>query len=761
MKQTLGIVQGIDSVEVLAAHASSWIVRVRLQGNAGGDVASLLRASNIRVRWVDVVPSDLVVLAVERDDEQPDSVIIRIASDVPRTQAARMELELTALPGLLGDQGRIQFAVRTAPSTDEASEDCERGAVPLIEIDYLAKDYTSFRQTFFDVLSQRVPAWTERHAADELVATAEVLAYSADYLSAYQDAVAMEAYLTTARLRTSVRRHARFLDYRLLEGCASRVLLAFEVNRDDPVDIAAGMHVTGTVDDPSYPGPYISARFVPPNAQIFETLESARLYFALNRIEIQADADRAIQVLPAGSTRAILRGTFPMLRSGMLLILEQDAGGHRHAVRLSRDPLLVAIGANETGTLITWYDADATPCDLIVAARDGNGRQRSDITVVCGNVVPAQQGTPVTDEFFTFLPETTPNPPLQAGNLLCAVPYDAEAAHALPATALFELDPAQALPQIVLHGRERGSGYDDIWQARNDLLDSSAFARHFVAEIENDRTVKIRFGDDVHGRRPVSGTQFHPEYRIGAGVGPDVGADVLGSIILDDTTGLDERITRVSNPLPARGGVLPEDLESARRDAPAAFRLQQRCVIPEDFVAAVRSDPRVADAITARWWSGSRVVTFVYVQACERTENMDGLLAQLTRSLLLLTVAGEVPALRAPTYVPIFLRMLITTDPSRAKGSVVKAVTAALERFIADSHFTFGQSVYASPLIAVAMGVSGVQDANVANLVRYGAQEYTTSSDAVEIKPHEIVRLDNDRLQPEHGQIVIDTATYG
>ena len=36
-----------------------------------------------------------------------------------------------------------------------------------------------------------------------------VFAYTADYLSYYQDAVATEAYLDTARQRISVRRHVR------------------------------------------------------------------------------------------------------------------------------------------------------------------------------------------------------------------------------------------------------------------------------------------------------------------------------------------------------------------------------------------------------------------------------------------------------------------------------------------------------------------------------------------------------------------------
>ena len=60
------------------------------------------------------------------------------------------------------------------------------------------------------------------------VALVEVLAYVGDYLSYYQDAVATEAYLDTARQRISVRRHARLVDYRMHEGCNARAWVTVE-----------------------------------------------------------------------------------------------------------------------------------------------------------------------------------------------------------------------------------------------------------------------------------------------------------------------------------------------------------------------------------------------------------------------------------------------------------------------------------------------------------------------------------------------------
>ncbi|MEW5958001.1 MAG: putative baseplate assembly protein, partial [Chloroflexota bacterium] len=90
------------------------------------------------------------------------------------------------------------------------------------EIDYLAKDYASFRQLILDRLALVMPGWQERHVPDVGIALVDLLAYVGDNLSYYQDAVATEAYLATARQRISVRRHARLVDYQMHDGCNAR-----------------------------------------------------------------------------------------------------------------------------------------------------------------------------------------------------------------------------------------------------------------------------------------------------------------------------------------------------------------------------------------------------------------------------------------------------------------------------------------------------------------------------------------------------------
>jgi hypothetical protein len=109
------------------------------------------------------------------------------------------------------------------------------------DINYLAKDYQSFRQLILDHLAQLVPDWQETHVPDVSIALVEVLAYVGDHLSYYQDAVATEAYLRTARQRISVRRHARLVDYLMHEGCNARAWICVKTDADvtalDPKDV--------------------------------------------------------------------------------------------------------------------------------------------------------------------------------------------------------------------------------------------------------------------------------------------------------------------------------------------------------------------------------------------------------------------------------------------------------------------------------------------------------------------------------------------
>ncbi len=146
------------------------------------------------------------------------------------------------------------FRVETTAEFDLAAQ--QQPQLPLLPtpyIDYLAKDYSSFRRLMLDRLAVTLPGWQEENPADIGVTLVELLAYAGDHLSYYQDAVATEAYLDTARKRTSVRRHALLLDYHMHAGCNARVWACLHVEkRADDRQLASGVQLLTGFDESRY-----------------------------------------------------------------------------------------------------------------------------------------------------------------------------------------------------------------------------------------------------------------------------------------------------------------------------------------------------------------------------------------------------------------------------------------------------------------------------------------------------------------------------
>ena len=133
----------------------------------------------------------------------------------------------------------VQFFFKVdCPSDFDCSEalTCPTPVAAVPPIDYLAKDYASFQRLLLDRLAFIMPDWQEHSPVDVGIMLVELLAYAGDYLSYFQDAVATEAYLGTARRRTSVRRHARLVDYHMHDGANARAWVVLQVNAGSAAD---------------------------------------------------------------------------------------------------------------------------------------------------------------------------------------------------------------------------------------------------------------------------------------------------------------------------------------------------------------------------------------------------------------------------------------------------------------------------------------------------------------------------------------------
>lgn len=97
-------------------------------------------------------------------------------------------------------------------------------------VDYTNRDYAGFRQDMIQRLQQLIPEYTDTSDSDAGIVLIDLLAHGLDILSYYNDKVANEVFLTTARERDSVMMIAQgILGYEVQENTPSKVYQVFEI----------------------------------------------------------------------------------------------------------------------------------------------------------------------------------------------------------------------------------------------------------------------------------------------------------------------------------------------------------------------------------------------------------------------------------------------------------------------------------------------------------------------------------------------------
>lgn len=671
------------------------------------------------------------------------------------------------------------------------------------DIDYLARDYPSFRRLVLDRLTVLLPDWRERSPADLVVTLCEALAFRADEIAYFQDAVATEAYLNTARQRVSVRRHARLLDFIVHEGCNARSWVSFEVaaaadgNTLAACDADTGMDgtllLTRMENQPARIADEATAdAMLAAGAQPFELLTAVTLYHAHNDLRFYTWSDEDCH-LPRGATRAFLRDDVARrlrLRAGDLLLLEARVGAgtglaadadpqQRQVVRLQRvvpeaaadrtpppalrtDPL--------TGQAIVevhWHADDALRFDLCISRRIG-GVLVADMAGASANVALADHGLSMKHAT-ALVPVPGGRVPRYALAESASLPWtrqrrvrtgegrlgliDASAA----ATASMQGELADARAAVVV------SSYDERrrWQLRPDLLRSNAHAADFVLETENDGRVLLRFGDGIHGLAPGSFARLSARMRLGNGRAGNVGAEAIAHV-LSEVDG----IVRVRNPLSAIGGHDPLPLARAQLDAPQAFRRQERAVTAADYAEVTMRDARVQRALATRRWTGSWYIVFITVDRRGATGVDAAFEDRLTAFIERYRLAGHDVEIDAPTYVALDIALHVCTRPGYFAADVHRRLLAAFSMapggFFHPDRYSFGDAVHLSAVVATAMAVTGVAHVEVRRFQRLGrvpADEIKAGR--IAMARLEIARLDNDPNAPENGRIRFEVHETG
>jgi Baseplate J-like protein len=755
------------------------------------------RLRNIQVQSISAWANVLTVKTQEKGDLS--IYLLRLVSSKATSEQ----------PGGFDPQlSQIEFSFRVET---ESEFDCQPSPIPAPKpqpvpvIDYLAKDYASFRQLMLDRLSTIAPQWLERNPSDIGIMLVEALAYAADHLSYYQDAIATEAYLNTARKRVSVRRHARLLDYFMHDGCNARAWVAIEVS---PA-WKQGIKISGPSLQNHHPGTQFFTKVPGLNpvlqsfddlrtalnggAQVFEAMHDITLHSELNKLEFYTWGNTECY-LPKEATEATLNDPDGKLQKylvpGDVLILEEVKGvksgeapdadaNYRHAVRLTsvqstRDPLL-----GNYLLEVEWSADDALPFPLVISTVI-NDREVVNVSVARGNVVLVDHGFTVfnvdrqgrmifeeelpkvsnTDRYRPYLKRgslTQQGQVLDRNNRLVAFDPQASA----KAAGCWQLRDVR--PNVWL--REENHGQEFGWYPQYDLLNSDRFARDFVVETEDDGRAYLRFGDDVLGKRPEFPTDLRATYRFGNGKVGNVGAEAIHHVFLHNSAIVDG-ITQIRNPLPAGGGQELESIEKVRLLAPQGFRVQQRAVTTADYAEITERFPGVQKAVATRRWTGSWYTIFITVDR-QGGRRVDEQFQERLRAFLeRFRLAGHDLAINDPQFIALDIAMNVRVAPDYFRSSVKAALLETFNNtllsdgqlgFFSPDRFSFGQPVYLSQVIARAMQVSGVESLKVNRLQRWGQPANNElQSGEITFAPLEIARLNNDPNVPENGRIEFD-----
>jgi hypothetical protein len=780
----LPFLNGIDYLEVDPADQTRLVLKFihPLPGQPGGFPATPpLTRQNIAIeggvrttgiRVLDVLASgrDLTITVSQAGDFS-DYHLRLVAAPGTSAPPAVFDLQLS----------EIDFSFKiNCPSDFDCSSDseCLPELPPEPSLDYLAKDYASFRRLMLDRLAAILPRWQERNPADVGVAIVETLAYAADQLSYYQDAVATEAYLGTARRRTSVRRHARLLDYAVHEGVNARVWTVVEVDQNTELPAhtplltcVQGLEKRLGEDSREH------QQAINEEAAVFETLHKAQLWAGYATIDLYTWGNLEC-CLPRGATQAALKGDYGQLQSGDVLIFEEVLGpsnglpadadtNHRQAVRLvsvavKSDPIggqfeSPPVAGPVTVTEVAWRIEDALTFPMCISVRVGT-QAVGGLSVAHANVVLADHGRTLKNQ--APIPDTSPQsgkyaPRLPRPNLTFHAPYAHSAARQQPASTAITQDPRLALPDARLYAA------GETWLPQRDLLNSGRFRNEFVLETESDGTATLRFGDNVHGHAPAGGTQFKATYRVGSGTAGNIGANAIYHVVSNDS-----RVTGVRNPLPAEGGQDSEALDQVRLYAPQAFRTQERAVTAEDYAAMAQRHPDVQKAVASLRWTGSWITVFITVDRKGGRTVSARFEQELHEFLERYRMVGHDIEIDSPRYVPLDLKLRVCVESGYTRASVKEALLQTFSRFDLPSgqkgffhpdQFTFGQTIYLSQIIAAAMAVPGVRWVEVLRSHRWGQSAGTALVDGyIALGRLEIARLDNDPNRPENGKLELE-----
>lgn len=218
----------------------------------------------------------------------------------------------------------------------------------LADLTYRVGTHGSFKASLIAALSHSAPLQrlTTRDDDDPAIALCDACATVLDVLTFYQERIANEGYLRTARERRSILELARSIGYELNPGVAAGTCLAFTV--EDVEDSPQVVNLPAGIKAQSLPGQ-------DETPQIFETVEAIEARPRWNALRPRRNTP---QVIDRHTRQLYLQGTDHQVQPGDAILMvgeerERWSGSENWDLRILTD---VTINRKNDTTLIAWKE---------------------------------------------------------------------------------------------------------------------------------------------------------------------------------------------------------------------------------------------------------------------------------------------------------------------------------------------------------------------------------------------------------------------
>lgn len=263
-----------------------------------------------------------------------------------------------------------------------------------------------------------------------------------------------------------------------------------------------------------------------------------------------------------------------------------------------------------------------------------------------------------------------------------------------------------------------GSNIEE-WLVVTDPIERYGANDKVVEVIFIDSRAILRFGNNVNGVAPPSGSTIEIRYRVGGGRRGRIGVNQIEQTLT--LTPLPPASAPVPvlfrNIVPSRGGFDKETLEEAKRRAPRDYSLQKSITTADDYAHAATnySHPTYGSVKKAIATLRSDINANL-VQIYALSEGVDSLPTKPSQGLKLglltyirdLNVVTDFVEILDGETKPVDIDLNIVINRNADASIVRERVEAAITNFFAIDNWDLGQAFYTSNFIDVLSAVDGV-----------------------------------------------------